>query len=251
MRIERRACAGIRVEEPVTTWMKVNVAVAAFAVIAFSPRLASAADATHPTVIELFQSQGCSSCPPAEASVGAVSGRPDVLALSVEVDYWDRLGWKDTFSRAAWTARQYAYARALGNDGVYTPQVVVNGRVAGDALEPGSLAGLMSRGDRGEGGPSVGFSGAAVTVGAGKAPGGGADVWLARYIPRTVEVAIPRGENAGHTLPYTDVVREMALIGHWRGEAETFSLPSGDSGLAEAAIVQANGAGPILAAAKR
>jgi hypothetical protein len=231
---------------------KIGVAIAALGLIACPSRLALAGDAAHPTVIELFQSQGCSSCPPAEANVGAVSGRADVLALSFEVDYWDRLGWKDTFSKAAWTARQYAYARAMGQDGVYTPQVVVNGRVAGDALEPGGLAGLMSRGDRGAGGPSIGFSGGAVTVGAGSAPAGGADVWLARYIPHTVEVAIPRGENGGRTLPYKDVVREMVLLGKWRGQAETFPVTGGsDPGLGEAAIVQANGAGPILAAAKR
>ena len=83
------------------------------------------------------------------------------------------------------------------------------------------------------------------------APAGGADVWLARYIPHTVEVTIPRGENAGHTLPYKHVVREMVLLGKWRGEAATFPVPSGDSSLAEAAIVQGSGAGPILAAAKR
>jgi len=231
---------------------KMGVSVAALGLVACPPRLALAGDAAHPTVIELFQSQGCSSCPPAEANVGAVSDRADVLALSFEVDYWDRLGWKDTFSKAAWTARQYAYARAMGQDGVYTPQAVVNGRVAGDALEPGSLAGLMRRGDRGASGPSIGFSGGAVTVGAGAAPAGGADVWLARYIPHTVEVAIPRGENAGHTLPYKDVVREMVLLGKWRGQAETFPVTGGsDPGLGEAAIVQANGAGPILAAAKR
>ena len=203
-------------------------------------------------MIELFQSQGCSSCPPAEANVAAISDRADVLALSFAVDYWDRLGWKDTFSKAAWTARQYAYARAMGSDGVYTPQVVVNGRVAGDALEPGALAGLMSRGDRGAGGPNVGFAGGAVTIGAGAPPSGGADVWLARYIPRTVEVAIPRGENAGHTLPYKDVVREMVLLGKWRGEAATFPLPGGgEGGLAEAAIVQGSGCGPVIAAARR
>jgi hypothetical protein len=229
-----------------------GIGVAALAASAALSQVAQAADPAHPTVIELFQSQGCSSCPPAEASVGAVSDRADVLALSFEVDYWDRLGWKDTFSKASWTARQYAYARAMGHDGVYTPQVVVNGRVAGDALEPGSLAGLMSRGDRGEGGPSVGFSGGAVKVGTGAAPAGGADVWLARYIPHTVEVTIQRGENAGHTLPYRDVVREIVLLGKWRGQAETFPVTGGsDPGLGEAAIVQANGAGPILAAAKR
>ncbi len=235
-----------------TAWRQMSVGAAALAMLASPWRSALAADATHPTVVELFQSQGCSSCPPAEANVGAVSDRPDVLALAFEVDYWDRLGWKDTFSRPAWTARQYAYARALGRDGVYTPQVVVNGRAEGDGLEPSGLAALISRGDRGSGGPSVGFSGKAVTVGRGAAPAGGADVWLARYIPRTVEVAIPRGENAGHTLPYKNVVREMALLGKWKGEAATFSVPGGsDSSLAEAAIVQASGAGPIIAAAKR
>jgi hypothetical protein len=230
---------------------QIGFVVAALGLLALPSGLALASDAAHPTVIELFQSQGCSSCPPAEANVGAVSDRSDVLALSFEVDYWDRLGWKDTFSKAAWTARQYAYARAMGRDGVYTPQVVVNGRVEGDGLEPGALAGLISRGERGPGGPRVGFSGGSVMVGAGSAPAGGADVWLARYIPHSVEVAIPRGENAGRTLPYTDVVREMVLLGKWRGEAATFPAPGGDSALAEAVLVQGNGAGPILAAAKR
>jgi hypothetical protein len=234
-----------------TAWRKVGVAATALGLFILPPSLALAGDAAHPTVIELFQSQGCSSCPPAEANVGAVSDRSDVLALSFEVDYWDRLGWKDTFSKAAWTARQYAYARAMGRDGVYTPQVVVNGRAEGDGIEPGALAGLISRGDRGAGGPRIGFSGGAVMVGAGSAPAGGADVWLARYIPHSVEVTIPRGENAGHTLPYTDVVREMVLLGKWRGEAATFPAPGGDSALAEAVLVQGSGTGPIFAAAKR
>jgi hypothetical protein len=231
---------------------KIGVAVAALGLFAFPSRLALAGDAARPTVVELFQSQGCSSCPPAEANVGAISDRPDVLALAFEVDYWDRLGWKDTFSRPAWTARQFAYAKAMGRGAnVYTPQVVVNGRVEGDGLEPGALAGLISRADRGAGGPSLGFTDGAVTVGVGAAPAGGADVWLARYVPHAVEVTIPRGENAGRTLPYKHVVREMVLLGKWQGEAATFPVPSGDPALAEAVLVQANGAGPILAAAKR
>jgi hypothetical protein len=235
-----------------TIWQKLGVGFAALAILAAIPTMSLAADAGRPTVVELFQSQGCSSCPPAEANVAAISDRADVLALAFEVDYWDRLGWKDTFSKAPWTARQYAYARAMGRDGVYTPQVVVNGRVEGDGLEPGGLADLIRRGDRGGSGPEIAFANGAVSVGAGAAPAGGGDVWLARYIPRTVEVAIPRGENAGHTLPYRDVVREMVLVGHWHGEAATFPLPGGgEPGLAEAAIVQSAGAGPILAAARR
>ena len=230
-----------------------TMALSLAAMLLSAPHPALAADAAHPAVVELFQSQGCSSCPPAEANVGAVADRADVLALAFEVDYWDRLGWKDTFSKAAWTVRQFAYAKALGHaDNVYTPQVVVNGRAEGDGLEAAALAGLMSRGDRGAAGPNLAFAGGTLTVGAGAAPAGGAEVWLARYIPRTVEVAIPRGENAGHTLPYKHVVREMVLLGKWKGEAATFSVPgASDPGLADAAIVQRNGAGPILAAAKR
>lgn len=233
-----------------TAWRQMGLRIAAFSVLASASHVVVAADAAHPAVVELFQSQGCSSCPPAEANVGAIADRADVLALAFEVDYWDRLGWKDTFSKAAWTARQFAYAKAMSHgDSVYTPQVVVNGRVESDGLDASALAALMSRGDRGLSGPSIGFSGETVTVGQGAAPAGGADVWLARYIPHVVEVTIPRGENAGHTLPYRHVVREMVLIGHWRGEAASFPVPGGDPDLAEAAILQA--AGPILAAAKR
>lgn len=232
-------------------WLKLAAGLAAMAALAALPEDAFAADAAHPTVIEIFQSQGCSDCPPAEANVAAVSDRADVLALAFEVDYWDRLGWKDTFSKPEWTARQYAYARSLKSDGVYTPQVIVNGRAEGDGLEPAGLAELMRRGDRGPGGPPVSFAGGALRVGEGEAPPGGADVWLIRYILRTVEVAIRRGENSGRTLPYRNIVREMVRLGRWTGEAASFPLPGGgDPDLAEAAIVQA-AAGPIIAAAKR
>ena len=139
----------------------------------------------------------------------------------------------------------------MGRDDVYTAQVVVNGRVEGDGLEPGPLAGLVSRGDRGAGGPSVGFTAGAVAVGAGIAPAAGADVWLARYDPRTIEVAVRHGENSGRTLPHKDVLWEMTLLGHWRGEPAMFPVPASEAELADAAIVQATGSGPILAAAKR
>src|SRR5258708_4569674 len=132
-----------------TALRKIGAAVAAFGLLAFPSSLVLAGDAAHPTVVELFQSQGCSSCPPAEANVGEISDRADVLALAFEVDYWDRLGWKDTFSKPAWTARQFAYAKAMGHgENVYTPQVVINGRLEGDGLGPRAPAGLMSRRDR-------------------------------------------------------------------------------------------------------
>src|SRR5271166_372114 len=233
-------------------WLKLAAGLAAMAAPAALPEDAFSADAAHPAVVELFQSQGCSDCPPAVANVTAVSDRADVVALVFAIDYWDRLGWKDTFSKPEWTARQYAYARSLKSDGVYTPQVVVNGRVDGTGLDPSGLAALMSRGDRGAAGPSVAFASGAVAVGQGASPAGGADVWLVRYDPRVIEVAVKRGENAGRTLPHKNVVREMVLLGQWKGEAASFRLPvKGDLALAEAAIVQRAGAGPVIAAAKR
>jgi hypothetical protein len=140
----------------------------------------------------------------------------------------------------------------MGHDGVYTPQVIVNGRLEGSGLEANELTSLMRSAERGERGPSVGFTDDVVTVGGAAVPEGGADVWLARYDPRIIEVAVRRGENAGKTLPHKNVVREMILLGHWRGEAAKFPLPAGrDPDLAEAAIVQTTDAGPVLAAARR
>ena len=103
---------------------------------------AFAADASHPTVIELFQSQGCSSCPPANAALARYADRSDWLALTFAVTYWDRLGWKDTFAKPEYTERQYAYAR-LG--GTYTPEVVVNGREAGVGADVSEVEGLASK----------------------------------------------------------------------------------------------------------
>jgi hypothetical protein len=206
-----------------------------------------AADASHPAVVELFQSQGCSSCPPANANLNALSGRADVLALSFSVTYWDSLGWKDTFAKGQFTDRQYQYAHAMHRDNVYTPQVVVNGAIAGVGAERGEIEALMRQAER-AGGPAIAISGGSVEIGA--ARGQAADVWLVRYDARTIEVSVGRGENAGKTLPHRNIVREMVRLGGWSGQAERFAIPDGDPGLSTAVLVQAAGAGPILAAAK-
>jgi len=212
---------------------------------------ARAADAGHPVVVELFQSQGCSSCPPANANLIALSQRPDVLALSFGVTYWDQLGWKDTFASPQYTARQWDYAHALRHDNVFTPQVVVNGRLDGVGAAPGEIEQLMRRADRATAGPVVTVGGGSVSVGAGQASGKAADVWLVRYDPRIVQVAIRRGENGGRTLPHRNVVRQLVRLGGWNGQAARFNLPAGaDPALRTAILVQAAGAGPILAAAK-
>jgi hypothetical protein len=225
-----------------------RIAAAMLASALFAPA-AYAADAQHPTVIELFQSQGCSSCPPANANVNALSQRPDVLALSFAVTYWDGLGWKDVFARPQFTQRQWDYARAFGNDQVWTPQVVVNGRanIVGNRLEP--LKKLIAATDRGNAGPAVTLAGKKVTVnGSTTKP---ADIWLVRYDPRAVEVAIKAGENGGRTLPHRNIVRELVRLGSWNGDAASFAVPEARlPGLATAAFVQTGAGGPIIAAAR-
>ena len=217
----------------------------ALAGIAFAAP-AFAADAEHPVVVELFQSQGCSSCPPANARVLAIAGRPDVLALSWEVTYWDHLGWTDIFGSPAFTQRQYDYARALGHDGVFTPQVVINGRVDGVGSQNGELAGLIRQGDRGNAGPALQVSDNAVQIGAGA---GQADVVLVRYDPALIQVPIKRGENAGATLPHRNTVRQVMKIGAWTGQPERLTLPEAPrKGLRDAVLLQAPNTGPILAA---
>jgi len=210
---------------------------------------ARAADPAHPVVVELFQSQGCSSCPPANANVMAIADRPDVLALSFGVTYWDSLGWKDTFASPRFTARQWDYAHGLGHPNVFTPQVVVNGRRDGDGVDRNELRTLVADGDRGDGGPALSVHGGSLTISA--APRQTADVWLVRYDPRVVQVPIRRGENSGRTLPHKNIVRELTHLGQWTGDAKTLALPpQTDPALRAAILVQKPGGGPILAAAK-
>jgi hypothetical protein len=219
---------------------------------AFSPLgagLSNAADSRHPAVIELFQSQGCSSCPPANANLISAADRPDILALSFGVTYWDDLGWKDTFAKREYTERQWNYARAFHTPNVFTPQVVVNGRVNGVGADRREFDELVRRGDRGVAGPHLNLERNFVAVGAGVAPAQGAEVLLVRFDPRVVNVPIRRGENGGRTLPHRNVVKELVILGTWTGAAARFALPPAkDPALVTAILIQTAKAGPILAA---
>jgi hypothetical protein len=211
---------------------------------------ASAAGQTAPVVVELFQSQGCSSCPPANANINAIADRPDILALSYGVTYWDDLGWKDTFAKPQYTARQWDYAHSLGHANVGTPQVVINGRrdlVGSDSRKLDAAIRSAAALD----GPSLAVRGGKVEIGAGRAPRTAATVWLVRYDPRVRDVPIRRGENGGKTLPHRNIVVELSALGRWTGRAATYDLPRpSDGGLATAILIQTGKAGPILAAAK-
>ncbi len=206
-----------------------------------------AADAGHPVVVELFQSQGCSSCPPANANVLAIADRPDVLALSWQVTYWDQLSWKDTFAKPAFTARQWDYARGLHHSEVWTPQIVINGTqdIVGNRRD--ELDTSMRLADRGDGGPTIKLEKHQVTV---SGTAANADVVLVRYDPRIIQVAIGAGENEGVTLPHRNVVREVIDLGEWTGPAATFNLPdASDAILKTAILIQRGRGGPIVAAA--
>jgi hypothetical protein len=208
-----------------------------------------------PVVVELFTSQGCSSCPPANATLSVLADRPEVLALSFGVTYWDQLGWKDTFASPQFTARQWDYAHGLRHTNVYTPQIVVQGRVDTVGQTVAEVETLI-RAARSQDahGPSVAISGDAVTLSgaeAGAAKVQSADVWLVRYDPRTLAVPVKAGENDNRTLPHRNVVRELTRLGVWSGRLERFDIePSKDPHLRTAILVQAGRGGPIVAAVK-
>lgn len=212
------------------------------------------------TVIELFTSQGCSSCPPADALLGELAKRDDMVALSLPVDYWDYLGWKDTLASPANSARQRAYARARRDRGVYTPQVVVNGVVHAAGNNPVRVEqavdaaraqlrdswvpiSISSKGDMLEVRAAAAGKTARLSSGT---------LWLVLY-SGVEEVKITRGENAGRTIRYYNVVREMTPIGVWHGEEVSLELPKSDvmgrgyDGCA--VLLQAGSAGPIIGAA--
>jgi hypothetical protein len=213
------------------------------------------------TVIELFTSQGCSSCPPADKLLAELAGKPGVVGLSYSVDYWNYLGWHDTLSSAANSDRQRDYARARGDGRVYTPQIVVNGllhvnggdeKAVGQAIEAASV-----RLENVKVPVSMRADGASLVIEVGAAPEKSytraATVWLA--IAKEEEmVSITRGENRGRNLTYHHPVRELSPVGMWNGEAMSIRLPLKDlktmGGDCLVALVQVENSGPILGAAE-
>jgi hypothetical protein len=198
-------------------------------------------------VVELFTSQGCSSCPPANANFATLADRPDVLALSFGVTYWDYLGWKDTFAQPMFTQRQVEYEHMLGHESPFTPQIVINGRddVVGNVKS--DLDATVAHSTRAAT-ALLHVENGTLTVNAGS--GGTATVWLVQYNPGTVLVPVARGENSGRTLPHRNVVMALIRLGAWIGKEESFALPSSPKGLKSAVLLQRDRGGPILAAWK-
>ena len=224
-------------------------AAAIFSGIALAFVAGAAMAARPPVVVELFTAQGCSSCGPANASVAAMAGRDDVLPLTFSVDYWDYLGWKDTFAQKAFTDRQRAYAKKLGVREVYTPQVVIDGRVQASGVKPAQVEALMKAQARiAKYQPDMQWLGdTRVAVGSGRVPAGGAEVWLVRFDAREQSVNVRRGDNRGQTIEHRNVVRQLVRLGPWAGRPRAYRLPAAaEEGLTSAVLVQGASGGAVI-----
>lgn len=213
------------------------------------------------TVLELFTSQGCASCPAADKLLSEMAGRPGIVALSFSVDYWDYLGWRDTLAHHAFTERQRAYAAARGDGQVYTPQVVINGmtHAVGSRLADVELA-LATTGDQlghWRSDVSIRTEKDEIVIDVGQAPPGvtieDGRVLLA-WTSKRVEVSIAKGENRGRTITYHNVVRKLAEVGRWTGAAAAIRIRMSESMAPESdgcvVLLQQGVAGPIIAAAR-
>jgi hypothetical protein len=216
---------------------------------------ASPAAAKPPVIVELFTAQGCSSCIQASAHAADMADKDGVLPLTFSVDYWDYLGWTDTFARPEFTERQKAYAKRLGLREVYTPQVVVDGRhqvAGGQASKVDALVKQAARASKDP--PDMLFmENGKIAVGSSRyrLPGGG-EVWLVRYDPRRSEVEVKKGDNKGETVEERNVVRQLVRLGSWRGRPTAFRLPPADEdGLETVVLVQQAGGGRIVGALKQ
>ena len=220
---------------------------ASLAAIAFSGG-ASARSAGQPVVVELFQSQGCSSCPPANAMLNRLVDRADLLPLNFGVTYWDQLGWKDKFAHPAYTARQWDYARSGKRSNVATPQFIINGHAVVTGSDARQLAQAIRGEDRNDNGPMITIDGKSIRIARGPA-NGPATVWLVRYDPRIRNVNIGRGENQGRMLPHRNVVTGLRSLGIWNGKTAVFDQPAyRDAGQLSAILIQQGSGGRIIAA---
>lgn len=220
--------------------------------LAALPVLAFAAK--PPVLVELYTAQGCASCGEANAYLGKLAERPDVLALTFPVDYWDYLGWADTFAKPEFSLRQKAYVARLSLREPYTPQVVVDGRAQVGGLQTDKVEKLVtSAAAAPRKGPDMAFLGLRrINIGAGAAPKGGAEVWLVRYDPREQDVVVKKGDNKGQTVAHTNVVREIKKLGMWRGRPSAYKIPPAtEEGLAMAVLVQAPKGGKVITVARK
>ncbi|CCV10609.1 conserved exported hypothetical protein [Mesorhizobium sp. STM 4661] len=212
-------------------------------------------------VVELFTSQGCNSCPPADEFFTELAAREDIVALAYHVDYWDYLGWQDTLSRKENTERQYDYMRAFGSRSVYTPQAVINGRSHVNGASRREVDGALARMEKsGEGmrvGIKVSRTSDRVVIDTGDAGTGPSDAHVVIvYFDPPQTVTIAKGENTGRSMTYWNAVSGIQTAGIWNGKAQRYELPMSEISKKKggcAVLLQSVGKdglpGPILGAA--
>ena len=211
------------------------------------------AEAQSPVVVELYTSQGCSSCPPADRLLSRLASEDNVIALALHVDYWDYLGWKDEFANPEYSNRQRLYARLWHERSVYTPQMVVQGVSYMVGSRGDEIQRQIMQAEENDEVVSVAASNAGAGIRIELTPLGGAqpeaDIQLVRYTAGE-SVVIERGENAGKTIDYVNVVRDWQNLGRWDGAGPTVvNVPSAEAG-DYVVIIQAPGPGLIYAAAR-
>ena len=209
----------------------------------------------QPVVVELFTAQGCAGCPDANRTVETVAENPGVIVLTYGVDYWDYLGWSDTFARPEFAERQRAYRQALKLRNVSTPQVVIDGRRHVSGARPPELKAAVEAEARDRGWPpEIEFreTGDRVGVGSGRPPEGGAEVVAVVYQSGQQTVEVKGGDNRGRAVTHVNVVREVRRLGDWNGRPVLFPLPQ-DTGIDEGVVVllQAKDDRRILSSAAR
>lgn len=207
---------------------------------------------TSPVVVELYTSQGCSSCPPADAMLHELAARDDVIALALHVDYWDYIGWKDSFASPEHSKRQRRYAVVAGRRSVYTPQMIVGGTTSVVGAKAMAVADAIGK-HRAMASPvsvSLARNGDHVMIRA-QNSGSAAPmvVQMVRYTPKE-KVRITRGENAGHHLSYAHVVRDWRVLAEWSGQRDLQIEADAAGDEPVVVLIQASGQGPILAAAQ-
>ncbi|WP_174302174.1 thioredoxin family protein [Caulobacter sp. S45] len=212
---------------------------------------AAAAGVRSPVVVELFTAQGCASCPQADKMLQEIATRRGVIALMLPVDYWDYLGWADTFAEPAYTERQRAYARRLKVREIYTPEIVVNGRKEAQGLDKDAVDALIHDAARDlDDGPRIQMlrEGARVRVSGGA---GRAEVWLVRYDPQEHSVRVKTGDNKGKLVLQRYVVRQLTRLGGYSVGVRTYAVPKAlMEGLSTLVMVQGVRGGPIEAVTK-
>lgn len=202
-------------------------------------------------VVELYTSQGCSSCPPADAFVAMLASDPRILPLALHVDYWDYIGWADHFAQAKFTDRQRAYARAIGSKTIYTPQFIIGGMDRIEGYSPNETQAQLRRHLAAKANVELKVErvGDQLVISAEADPplSEPVRIQVVRYVPEET-VSIGRGENAGKTITYHNIVTSWEVVGEWSGQAPLSMSAPVEGGLPTVVILQAGGPAQIVAA---